>query len=153
MIDERLSENFWLHEFVQSQLAERYGIDNTPSLQVMDNLVLLCRNLLEPVRAALGRAMVIDSGYRCPELNQLAKGSAHSAHMQGCAADVKVMGMSPLAVCQKLQLTQWPYLDQCIMEGSWTHLAVAQPGILARREYLTAAFGPNGATYTQGVHA
>lgn len=151
----RLSEHFTVGELVRSQLATRRGIDNTPPDVVLQNLQRLCVDLLEPVRATLGRSMHVNSGYRCPALNMAVGGAPNSAHVLGCAADVDVDGMTPLAVCQALQKVQWPNLDQCIYEGTWTHLAVTRPGHLfaPRRQYLTASFQHGVASYSGGIPA
>lgn len=150
----RLSAHFWLREFVRSQIATRLEIDNTPGDQEVENLARLCTDLLEPVRATLGhRVITIDSGYRCPALNKAAHGAAHSAHLDGRAADILVEGMTPQAVCQAISYVDWPHLDQCIFERTWTHLAVCPPLGKPRREFLTATFTPQGVTYARGIPA
>lgn len=75
-------------ELIESDTARKYGIDNTPTLEVVDNLRTLCANTLEPLRKALGLPIVITSGYRCKALNDLiAHHSQRSQHMEGRAAD------------------------------------------------------------------
>lgn len=84
----QLSKNFWLNEFIRSQTATRLGIDNTPPPDVIDNLKLLCANILQPFRDAIGHPIFISSGYRCPELNAEIGGSKTSDHRFGLAADI-----------------------------------------------------------------
>ena len=80
-------------ELIESATARKYGIDNTPTLEVVDNLRTLCANTLEPLRKALGLPIVITSGYRCKALNDLiAHHSQRSQHMEGRAADLLVQG-------------------------------------------------------------
>jgi uncharacterized protein YcbK (DUF882 family) len=43
---------------------------------------------LEALREALGRPVVVTSGYRCPAHNRAVGGAARSLHMTGRAADV-----------------------------------------------------------------
>lgn len=82
-------------ELIESATARKYGIDNTPTLEVVDNLRTLCANTLEPLRKALGLPIVITSGYRCKALNDLiAHHSQRSQHMEGRAADFYVNGSS-----------------------------------------------------------
>ena len=50
---------------------------------------------LQALRSALGRPVIINSGYRNPEHNKRVGGSPTSLHMQGMAADIRVPGMSP----------------------------------------------------------
>ena len=45
----KLSENFTLDELTKSQEAIRLGIDNTPNDEHIGNLVLLCKNILQPI--------------------------------------------------------------------------------------------------------
>jgi len=82
-----LSEHFTLQEFVISETAQRKGIDNAPTQEIVDRLRTLCTNILEPARAALG-PLRISSGYRCEKLNVAIGGSKTSAHCLGYAADV-----------------------------------------------------------------
>ncbi len=45
----KLSSNFSLRELTKSQTAERKGIDNTPTEEHIENLKLLCENILQPI--------------------------------------------------------------------------------------------------------
>ena len=64
-----LSEHFRLTEFTTSLVAVTRRIDNTPPLSAVGNLQQLCLHVLEPLRAHLGHAVRINSGYRSPRLN------------------------------------------------------------------------------------
>ena len=44
----KLTPNFSLRELTKSQTAERKGIDNTPTDEHIENLKLLCKNILQP---------------------------------------------------------------------------------------------------------
>ena len=46
----KLSENFTLDELTKSQEAIRLGIANEPSDEHITNLILLCKNILQPIR-------------------------------------------------------------------------------------------------------
>ena len=89
----KLSKNFSLSELTKSQSATRLGIDNTPSLTVIDNLQALVDNVLQPVRDAHG-PVVVTSGYRSPGLNAAIGGSRNSDHTRGQAADFEVATVS-----------------------------------------------------------
>ena len=65
----KLSQNFSLRELTKSQTAERKGIDNTPTEEHLENLKLLCENILQPVRNEWG-VVSVSSGYRSPALCQ-----------------------------------------------------------------------------------
>ena len=86
-----LSPHFNLEEFLVSATARKYGIDNTPPAEAVENLRALCIHTLEPLREALGLPIVITSGFRCKALNERITHHANkSQHMEGCAADFYV---------------------------------------------------------------
>lgn len=147
-----LSAHFTLAELVASDYALRHGIANTPTdPHVLGNLHVLADGL-ERCRAILGQPMIISSGYRCPEVNAAVGGSAKSAHMRGLAADFRVPGMNPRAVCLALQDHPEVGFDQLIYEGTWTHIAFPENRHDAGGVVLTAIFKPGKpTTYIQGV--
>ncbi len=78
-------------ELTESATARKYGIDNRPTPEVVANLRTLCKQTLEPLREALGLPVVITSGYRCKELNDIiSHHSNRSQHLKGQAADFYV---------------------------------------------------------------
>ena len=82
--------NFRLQEFVRSQTAARLNIDNFPNDdQIIENLYYLARNVLQPLRDAIGKQIKITSGYRCPALNAAVGGSPRSFHCYGQAVDLR----------------------------------------------------------------
>ena len=86
-----LTPHFKLSEFEASRKAEQYGIDNTPPEEAVEKLRRLCEGCLEPLREALGLPVVITSGFRTKELNDLlTHSSTSSQHMRGEAADFYV---------------------------------------------------------------
>ena len=62
--------HFALLEFTESATARKYGIDNTPTPEIVENIRSLCVNTLEPLREELGQPVIITSGYRCKALNE-----------------------------------------------------------------------------------
>lgn len=88
----KLTEHFTLEEFVRSDTAAAYKIDNTPGEKEIRRLKELCETILEPLRVAIGKPINVTSGYRCKLLNSHpdVKGSANSDHMYGMAADIVV---------------------------------------------------------------
>lgn len=86
----KLSNNFTLEELLRSSIADEHSIfeQYNPSTEVIDNLEELCKNILQPVRDELGFSLTITSGYRCPKINKLAKGTINSDHLYGFAADI-----------------------------------------------------------------
>ena len=142
-----LTEHFTLEELTFSQTAERQKINNTPPLKVVAHLTTLAAGL-EQVRALLGGSIRISSGYRSPELNRAIRGAKKSAHLAGYAADFTCPSFgSPCEVVRAIAASAIVF-DQCIYEGTWIHISFDPD---ARRQVLTAHFGPSGTTYTQGV--
>ena len=87
--NEHITKNFTWNELFKSETALRYNIDNyTTDETILTNIRHLTENVLQPVRNKFGQ-MRITSGYRCPEVNNLAGGSSTSNHMQGIAADIE----------------------------------------------------------------
>ncbi len=88
--------HFALLEFTESATARKYGIDNTPTPEIVDKIRSLCVNTLEPLRVALGQPVIITSGYRCKALNDILSHAAkNSQHLQGQAADFYVGWSAP----------------------------------------------------------
>ena len=118
----QLTKNFNLEEFLYSQTAIRYGIDMTPPLNVVRNIEKLTKHILQPLRNCLG-PVIISSGFRPIQLNQLVKGSKHSAHITGCAVDIKVLGYTPAEVFNWLAKNKSEQCDQIIIEfDAWVHI-------------------------------
>ena len=44
------------------------------------------------ISSGVERSLIINSGYRSPEVNRLAGGAATSNHLTGCAVDIRVLG-------------------------------------------------------------
>ena len=83
-----LSEHFLLGEFTRSKYPEVYNI---PSHEVIAHLKNLC-TWLEVLREKASQPIIINSGYRSPQLNRKVGGAANSNHLTGCAADIRTSG-------------------------------------------------------------
>ena len=79
---------FSINELTSSATALREGIDNRPSKCAYHLLHVLADQLLDPIREAWGKPIIVSSGYRCKELNALVGGVKNSHHILGCAADI-----------------------------------------------------------------
>ena len=118
-----LSEHFTLEELTHSDAAVRNGWNNNPDANEINNLTRLAE-LLEQVRKALGKPITINSGYRSKQVNDSVGSKDTSQHRIGCAADIRVSGMTPNEVCQAIKASDIQF-DQLIREfDSWTHISV-----------------------------
>ena len=88
----KLSEHFSLSELTKSSTAERKGMSNEPDEEAIENLILVCDQILEPVRNHYGKPFVPNSGFRCLELNRAIGSSDKSQHVTGQAVDFEVPG-------------------------------------------------------------
>ena len=79
---------FIIEELTDSAVARQLHIDNTPDKMCIQNLQALVEHVLDPAREALGKAIRVNSGYRCPRLNKCVGGVDNSQHIKGEAADI-----------------------------------------------------------------
>ena len=148
----QLSPHFTMAEMIFSEIALRKGLDNVPDQAITSNLVLLCTNILEPIRNILGVPIHINSGYRSVKVNkEVGSTAVHSAHIDGRAADFVPVGVSLLDAFSNLRsrLQGW---DQLIIEcNSWIHVSIPRAGEKPRREALIASGGPGKWAYEVAV--
>jgi len=120
-----LSEHFTYDELTRSETAARHGFDNTPNESEVDNLKRLAALLEEVKKAVGGKPVMINSGFRGKQTNDAVGSKDSSQHRLGCAADIRVPGMTPRQVVEACIQAQVPF-DQIILEfDSWTHISVA----------------------------
>jgi len=69
---ERLSQNFFMRDFLYSEIANIHGVQNIPDDPdlAIEAGRRLCEELLEPLNATFGR-LAIRSAYRSPAVNHL----------------------------------------------------------------------------------
>ena len=111
--------------------------DNTPNEAETANLQRLAE-FLEQVKEALdGKPVMINSGFRSKQVNDSVGSKDTSQHRIGCAADIRVPGMTPDAVVRAVIAAGLPY-DQIIREfDAWTHISVTNtPNGTPRRQAL-----------------
>jgi hypothetical protein len=119
----KLSPHFTLQELTVSEIAARRGLDNTPNATEIANLTRVAE-LLEQVRAVINRPILVNSAFRSKAVNDAVGSRDTSQHRLGCAADIRVPGMTPKQVVQACIDANIPF-DQIIEEfGSWTHISV-----------------------------
>ena len=108
----RLSKNFTLEEMVATS---HKGLQDIPTLEVVQNLQKLCVLVLQPLRDTLGAPVYINSGYRSKRLNARVGGVPNSRHLQGKAADIHCDNLDYAKVIFDI-LKQNPNVDKAIIE-------------------------------------
>jgi len=117
----QLSEHFTLEELTHTDHRQ---FDNTPNATEMANLVRLAA-FLEEVKSVLGnKPVIINSAFRCKEVNDAVGSKDSSQHRIGCAADIRVPSMTPDEVVKAVIASGIGY-DQIIREfDRWTHISI-----------------------------
>jgi len=129
-----LTEHFTLEELTATSHRQ---FDNIPNSDEIANLTRLAM-FLEKVRSKLGgKPVMINSGFRSKEVNDSVGSKDTSQHRIGCAADIRVPGMTPNEVVQTIIDSGLPY-DQIIREfDAWTHISIPNnAGLFPRRQAL-----------------
>ena len=126
----QLSEHFSYEELIHT---DHRIFDNTPTDAELSNLVRLAE-FLEVVRSVLDdRAVLINSAYRSKAVNDAVGSKDTSQHRTGCAADIRVPGMTPDEVVKLIRSADLEF-DQVIREfDRWTHVSIPLEGVVPRK--------------------
>jgi zinc D-Ala-D-Ala carboxypeptidase len=91
----KFSKHISWKEATGSATAKKLEIDNTPNDEQLNNMQDLAEDLFEPLRERVGEPILINSFFRCEELNKAISGSATtSQHIKGCAIDLDATKIS-----------------------------------------------------------
>jgi hypothetical protein len=116
-----LSPHFSLDELTVTDHRE---FDNTPNSSEINNLKRLAE-MLEEVKTLLGgKPIMVNSAFRCKQVNDAVGSKDTSQHRVGCAADIRVPSMTPDEIVKAVIASGIAY-DQIIREfDRWTHISV-----------------------------
>ena len=139
----RLSDHFTLGELTKTNSK----IKNVPNEAQVNNLKRLCgwleqlrrRPTPSPslLREGSEEPIIINSGYRSPEVNRAVGGVATSNHLTGCAVDIHVTGLEQLihyaSTLLDISDERQEDFDELLLERSpkgtyWLHFAVRPSG-------------------------
>ena len=142
-----LSPHFTYEEMIFSEYATRQAIDNTPSEDIKDNLIITCQKALEPIRSLVHVPLLITSGYRSIKVNAGIGGVITSQHCEGQAADTIAIGLGLKEYYQLIKsfvASSQLVLDQVIFEfGQWVHVSYNEAN---NRKMFLIATKVNGKT-------
>ena len=126
----KITNNFSLEELCHSNTAIAHNIKNTPNAMQIENLKRLAINVLQPLRDAYGKSIVLSCAFRNQQVNALVGGVKTSQHMSGEAADIR---------CNDKATREWIFnyikdhlpFDQLILEHNsagtyWVHVSYRQ---------------------------
>ena len=141
----KLSEHFGLAELCKTKT----GIENVPNEAEVENLKRLCR-WLEQLRRRWNNQygdgddpIVINSGFRSPEVNKAVGGVPTSNHLTGCAVDIRCIGMEQAlryaAILLDISDMSREDYDELLIEQKgrviWIHFAVRSSGNRRRTNF------------------
>ena len=133
-----LSEHFTLGELTKTKT----GIENVPNEAQVENLKRLCR-WLERLRKRWNNLygegddpIIINSGFRSPEVNKAVGGATMSNHLTGCAVDIRCVGIEQAlryaAILLDISDLNNEDFDELLIEQKksvvWIHFAVKPTG-------------------------
>ena len=139
----RLSQHFTLGELCKTSA----NLENVPNEAQVNNLKRLCGWLEELrrrpspspslLREGSEEPIIINSGYRSPEVNRAVGGVPDSNHLTGCAVDIHVTGLEQLihyaSTLLDISDERQEDFDELLLERSpkgtyWLHFAVRPSG-------------------------
>ena len=129
-----LTEHFTLEELTHTDHRQ---FDNKPNEAELENIKRLAA-FLEEVKTALGgRPIMVNSAFRSKQVNDAVGSKDTSQHRIGCAADIRVPGVTPDEVVKTIIAAGLPY-DQVIREfDRWTHISIPnEPARAPRKQAL-----------------
>ena len=122
-----MTPHFTLDELTHT---DHRTLDNTPNETELANIQRLAE-FLETVKTLLGgKPIMVNSAFRSKAVNDAVGSKDTSQHRIGCAADIRVPGMTPDQVVRAIIASDLGF-DQVIREfsdpvkgGGWTHISI-----------------------------
>jgi hypothetical protein len=122
-----MTPHFTLDELTHT---DHRTLDNTPNETELANIQRLAE-FLEAVKTLLGgKPIMVNSAFRSKAVNDAVGSKDTSQHRIGCAADIRVPGMTPDQVVRAIIASDLGF-DQVIREfsdpvkgGGWTHISI-----------------------------
>lgn len=124
----KLTSHFTLEEMTVTTT----GLPNVPTAYQVENLKLLCENVLEKAREMYGGPITVTSGFRSQAVNSHkdVKGATNSQHTSGEAADIKCADNAKLfrLIRTKLKFDQLIWEKGNDLQPQWIHVSFKRFG-------------------------
>jgi hypothetical protein len=147
----KLSNNLSVKEVTKSNTAKRFGIDNRPTIEHLQNLKAIALNIFQPARNHFKKPIFVSSGYRSEDLNEKIGGSKTSQHSKGQALDLDAHTFGGLTnkelfdfISEHLEFDQIIWEFGTDEEPDWVHVSYVSSGI--NRGESLKAYKANGVT-------
>ncbi len=126
---EKISKYMSYNEAVRSNTAARLGIDNTPTLYQLNNMIYVANEIFDKVREFVGGPLTCSSFLRVAELNKAIGSGPSSFHVHGGAIDIKNISTTVTNaqifdyIRCNLEFSEliWEYGTE--LEPDWVHVA------------------------------
>ena len=112
-MEKKIKKYFSIDELCYSNTAEKNNIKNIPNKEEINNLHNLIDEVLQPLRVAYNKPIIVTSGFRCAELNKLVGGKSNSQHLRGQAADIVPKDIDDLDIYRQDSVV---YIDKEIIK-------------------------------------
>lgn len=131
----KLTPHFSLSEMI----VTKTGIENIPNVTQTNNLRVLCRDILEPLRSVYNKPLIVDSAFRSPDVNKAVGGVSTSQHLFGQAADIHSNYVPVRLLYNDIQLMVANghfHVGQCIYYPSKNFIHVSLPSPRHKDEFF-----------------
>lgn len=123
----KITDHFTFYELTNTDYFGYLDINREEGFKKIYTLTDLCIKILEPIRLIFNKPVIINSGFRCIEVNKLVGGKSNSQHLLGEAVDFKIKGENVVDVFNEIQKTDLMY-GQLINEyNKWIHVSLGYP--------------------------
>lgn len=153
----QMTKNFTLAELTKSETALRHNMDNTPGDEQLNNLLMLCANVLQPIRDHYGKGVKVNSALRTIPVNRAVGSSDSSHHVKGMAADIEIPGVPNAELAEyirdNLPFTQviLEFYTRGVPDSGWVHVSYDPQNL--KKQSLTAVKENGKTVYLQGIQA
>ena len=153
----QLTKNFSLAEMTKSETALRLGLENELDADQLNNLLLLCGNVLQPVRDHFGKGVKVNSALRTLPVNRAIGSSDSSHHVKGMAADIEIPGVANAKLAEyirdNLPLTQLilEFYTPGVPDSGWVHVSYDPQNL--KKQVMTAVKKDGKTVYLPGLEA